>query len=288
MSEVRTVAVHRLTGGGSGSARGVVPGFGSGTGFDARTYSLMKHGAARATSSLGTELAHRLLHEEPSLVEDPAPLVLPVAFVAVPPACWFLAEAVLGVLGPLRAARGYTPGRVAQVVKDSVTMTNYASASAASRRAEMDRIGFRLTADVVGAQVLVVDDVRVTGLAERRMLRALDGAGAARTVVAYVAVVDDALAQDPAVESVLNTAEVDSVVRMVPHLEAGDLHLTIRFLRAVLGASVAEREAVLAACPPAVLAAMLAGARATGAAFCASYPEGVRDLEARAAGLVLR
>ncbi|GII99929.1 phosphoribosyl transferase-like protein [Sediminihabitans luteus] len=253
----------------------------SGLPLDVDAYSRMKHGDARAARDLADAVADALLVQQPALVTDPAPLALPVAYLAVRPACWYLAARVLDRLDAERARHGHAPGRVVRVAKDSVTRTDYAASSAADRRAEMDRIGFRLTQDVAGCQLVVVDDVRVTGLAEATVLAALADAGAVRTVVAYVATVDDALRADPAVEAELNHATVRSVADMADVVRAGDFVLTIRFLKRLLGAPAAERAAFLDACPPALVAQMHAGCVATGPEFCAGYADGVADLVAR-------
>ncbi|PJI95103.1 phosphoribosyltransferase family protein [Luteimicrobium subarcticum] len=270
----------RAAGGSAAAAGAAGP-----TGFDARTYSWAKHGDLDAVDVLGAELAAELARRVPALVEDPAPPVLPVAYLAVPPACLLLARRVLADLDAVRVARGLPPGRVVRVEKDSVTHTDYATASQQARRAELAGIGFRLTEDVSDGQVVVVDDIRVTGLAEVAVLRALDAAGVApeRCVVAYVAVADRGLAADPGVEARLNHAAVTSVADLAPVVGRGRFALTIRFLKRLLGAPGPERAAFLAACPPPLLDQVLDGARATGDAFCATYAAGLADVAAERA-----
>jgi hypothetical protein len=274
------VAAHHLSRGTAGQ-QGELVDVRSGTTFDTDAYSRMKHGDLRAADDLADAVADALLAETPFLVTDPATLALPVAYLAVRPACWYLATRVLHRLDTERARRGHAPGRVVRVAKDSVTRTDYAAASAADRLAEMQRIGFRLTEDVAGSQLVVVDDVRVTGLAEATMLAALAGSGATRTVVAYVATVDDALRADPAVEADLNHASVRAVADMAGTVQLGDFALTIRFLKRLLSAPGADRAAFLDVCPPSLVAEMHAGCVASGTEFCAGYADGVADLAAR-------
>jgi hypothetical protein len=249
--------------------------------FDAATYSRMKHGDLAAAHVLGGRLASAVVAQVPALVTDPAPLVLPVAYLAVPPACLVLAHAVLRVLSAQRVARGLEPGRVIRVAKGSVTHTDYATASEAERRAELAAITFRLDDDVAGAQVLVVDDVRVTGLAEARIVEVLAAAGPRRLVAAYVAVVQGELASDPSVEAVLNTAAVRSVADLRDAVREGRFTLTIRFLKRLLQADPDERRAFLDACPPALIAEICGGASATGPEFCAAHRAGLDDARAR-------
>ncbi|WP_345295894.1 phosphoribosyltransferase family protein, partial [Luteimicrobium xylanilyticum] len=278
---VRTVALTRL-----GGTRDDLRDAATGAPFDVRTYSRMKHGDLDATTALGRALGRELLARVPALATDPAPVVLPVAYLAVPPACLLLARAALDVVDGARAAHGLEPGRVVRVAKGSVTRTDYAGASAEARRAELASIGFRLDEDLGGARVVLVDDVRVTGLAEQTLLDVLarDGAGRpAEVVTAYVAVCEPGLAADPSVEAVLNHAAARSVADLADAVRAGRFALTIRFLKRLLGAPDAEREEFLDACDAALLAELVDDARATGPAFCAGYADGLAAVDARRA-----
>ena len=276
---VRTVALTRL-----GGTRDDLRDVATGIPFDVRTYSRMKHGDLDAAEALGRRLGHAVLAGVPALATDPAPVVLPVAYLAVPPACLMLALAVLGVVDEARAAHGLEPGRVVRVAKGAVTRTDYAGASAEARRAELASIGFHLDEDLAGTRVVLVDDVRVTGLAEQTLLDVLarDGTGRpAEVVTAYVAVCEPGLAADPTVEAVLNRAAARSVADLADAVRAGRFALTIRFLKRLLGAPETEREAFLDACDLGLLDELADGARASGPAFCAAFAPGLAAVDAR-------
>ncbi len=271
-AEVTQVAAHRLT----------VPATcpvdaRTGRPFDAQTYSRMKHGDLDAVETLAADLAEALLAQCPDLAEHPREPVFPVAYKAVPPGCWHLARAVLTRVDAERRARGLAPGRIVKVHKDAVTHTDYAASTDEERRAELARIGFALTEPIDGANVVVVDDVRVTGQAESTILAALAGAGAARLVTAYVAVCDARLAASPQVEAALNHAEVTGVLDLLPAVRAGRFGLTIRFLKRALAS--ADLRQFLRACPPSLVRRLHEGAVATGADFVAAYPEGMAALD---------
>ncbi|MFC8596848.1 phosphoribosyltransferase family protein [Isoptericola sp. NPDC057191] len=275
---VTRVAAHRLT-----HPDDVVrhrPG-----GLDLDAYSRMKHGDLRATGILAKALAAALVDQVPTLVSDDAVPILPVAYKAVRPACWFLARAVLDDLDARRAAAGLPAGRIVRVAKDAVTTTDYATASAAERSAELGRIGFRLDEDVDGAQLVVIDDVRVTGSAETSILAALDAARPQKVVLAYVAVVEGGLAADPAVEAALNHHVVRSPADLAGAVRRGDFVLTIRFLKRLLQAPADERAAFLDSCPPALLHEVLDGAAATGDEFCMAFAGALGDVRARLRGV---
>ncbi|WP_186525940.1 phosphoribosyltransferase family protein [Leekyejoonella antrihumi] len=277
MQNVRRVTAHVLTG-----APERLRDVRSGAAFDADAYSRMKHGDLDAIEALGGELARVLLADLPSLVSSPAAPVFPVAYLEVPPSCYFLADVVLRAVNERRHAAGTAPGRIVKVHKDSVTHTDYATATPEQRRAELSRIAFRLDEPIEGNAVVVVDDVRVTGHAEATILRALAGGRPASLVTAYVAVCDDDLARTPQVESALNQARVTSVLDLLPAIRAGRFVLTIRFLKRALASPDLAR--LVGECPRSVVEAMCAGAEATGPSFVTAYAEGMAVLEAALGG----
>lgn len=242
--------------------------------FDTRTYSLMKHGDRPAMHRLADELADVLVAERPSLLTDPRPVVLPVAYLVAPPACRYLADRIAGRLNALRTTAPAV--RVMHVHKDSVTHIDYAASSAQDRRNDLASIGFRLTEPVRDAIAIVVDDVRVTGLAEQVMLDLLQDNGIGQIVTAYVATCDEQLARDPSVESALNHAEIGSIHDMLPSVRRGDFVPTIRFLKRLLADP--DVAGFLAACPTGLVQRFRADAEATGAQFLAGYPAGTAAL----------
>ena len=246
--------------------------------FDHPAYSLMKHGDGAAIHSLGVRLGRHLLHEHGGqLLADTVP-VFPVAYLAVPPACWYLAAEALAVVDAARAARGLTAGRLVHVRKDAVTARDYAASSAQERRAELAGIGFEVQESLQGCIAVVVDDVRVTGLAEQTIVAALADAGPVGVLAAYVARCTPQLAAAPHVEQVLNHTAVTSPLDLLPAIEADRFCLTIRFLKFAL--SSPDLTEFVRRCPQPVLLQMYDGVLATGAAFADAYAPGVAILRA--------
>lgn len=245
----------------------------TGAPFDTRTYSLMKHGNLPAMQRLADEVADELVDQCPWVLTDPRPLILPVAYLVAPPACRYLADRIAH---RLNARRTGSPARVMHVHKDSVTHIDYAASSAQDRRNDLASIGFRLTEPVLDAVAIVVDDVRVTGLAEQVMVDLLQDCGVGQIVTAYVATCDEQLAADPSVESALNHAEVVSIRDMLPSVRRGDFVPTIRFLKRLLADPGAA--GFLADCPTELVQRFRADAEATGARFLAGYPAGAAAL----------
>ncbi len=272
-SDALQVAAHVLTG---SSDRPVDRR--TGRPFDTCTYSWMKHGELTAVDRLAAGLTERLVAECPQVVAHPRVPVFPVAYLAVPPGCYHLARGVLRRVDERRAALGHAPGRLVKVHKDSVTHTDYAAAGDAERRAELARIGFTLTAPIADTTVVVVDDVRVTGQAEATIMAALQDAGAAELIAAYVAVCDPGLAAAPQIEAAMNHARVTGVLDLLPAVREGRFALTIRFLKRALADP--DLPQFLRECPPTLVRQMHDGAVDTGAAFTTAYPQGMAALEA--------
>ncbi|MFC6704792.1 phosphoribosyltransferase family protein [Flexivirga alba] len=266
---VTRVVAHPLTGAAMHPIDGNL-----GTPFDTATYSLMKHGDLPSIRDLGNELANALLKDCPWLSTTGSPIVLPVAYLVAKPACFYLASAVCDVLNEARGERA--PARVIHVHKDSVTHIDYAASSAQDRRNDLASIGFRLTDPVRDAIAIVIDDVRVTGLAEQVMVDLLQDNGIGQIVTAYVATCDEQLAADPSVESALNHAVVRSIHDMLPSVQRGDFVPTIRFLKRLLADP--DAAGFLAACPAELVQRFRADAEATGERFLAGYPAGTAAL----------
>lgn len=244
--------------------------------FEAVAYSLMKHGDGASIELFGSRLGRMLLAEHASVVLTDAVPVFPVAYLAVPPACWYLSAAALAVVNLERASRGLAPGRLLHVRKDSVTTTDYATATAGQRQAELAGIGFEVGESLIGCAAVVVDDVRVTGAAEQTIVQVLRAANPKVILPAYVAVCAPELAAAPHVERVLNHVAVTSPLDLLPAIEADRFCLTIRFLKFALAST--DLAEFVTRCPQPVLLAMYDGALATGASFADAYAPGMATL----------
>lgn len=251
----------------------------AGVNFDMEAYSLMKHGDTDALTKAGRDLADRILTERPDLATTSRDVILPVAYMAVPPSCYFLAEACAARLSEARGILRNTPARVTRISKDSVTTRDYAASSQADREAEMKSISFTLDEPVEDAIVVLVDDVRVTGLAERTAVAAIMKGNPEEVILGYVAVVEGELRTTPQVESVLNHHTVTSILDMIPAVEEGRFSLTIRFLKRVLKSSLEEVTQFASSVPTSLLDEMIKGAYDSGVEFAESHRPTLNILE---------
>lgn len=278
-------------GAGAGAEHGGAPGL---DGLDLSAYSLMKHGHLPSINLLADHLTQDLLDAEPRLLDPRLRITLPVAYLAVLPACGHLAHRMAQRLTEARdAAARDSAGqnsagkdsagkdsaakdsvihtesaaevRVVRIAKSAVASIDYASATAQERRDQMSALSFTLDPglDLDGDVVVLVDDVRITGLAEQAAVRALAQASRpAEIITAYVAAATPALATDPSVERALNHAVVTEPSQLLPAMCAGEFALTIRYLKWAL--STQPVAPLLEALPAELAAQMARGAADSG------------------------
>lgn len=190
-------------------------------------YSRMKHGSFPDIHNAARAMAWSLRgHLEASELK-PEKIIFPVAYKEAPPACFFLAEQV--------AIHVPYATHLTKVYKDSVTTIDYATASQEERNRDLGSINFSLTEPIdPDALYVVVDDVRVTGAAEKEILSVLEAGGAQNVICLYYLKVEERLRVFPEVESFLNTYQVKSLNEMLSLTQSPDFRLTIRFLKRVL------------------------------------------------------
>lgn len=250
------------------------------TPFSAEAYSRMKFGDADATQQLAQELTAVLVDQVPELVDGQEGPLFAVAFKAVPPACFYLSRNCLAGINEVRVNNELEPGRVVHVYKDRVTATNYASSSHADRQAELANIGFSFEGrDISSSPVVVLDDVRITGSAERCMADLIERGDAPQLVVGYVALLDpEAAILRPSIENEMNTVVVKDIHDVAEIISTGRFELNIRTLKLILGSEPSDLYAVLDELDPHTTELIYEGAIATGPEFIAQYKAGMNIL----------
>ncbi|HVX24448.1 MAG TPA: phosphoribosyltransferase family protein [Candidatus Saccharimonadales bacterium] len=245
--------------------------------FPADVYSRMKYGSHSATNFFASQLADRLAYNLPQLIEDAEPPEFLVAYKAVPPACYYLSALCLESLNDRRAAVDNEPGFITQVYKDRVTGTNYAMASSQERQAELDDIGFSLPHSINNTPAVILDDIRITGGAEKKILEVLDNEKPSIIALGYIAIFDPAQAVSrPSVEMELNSTTIQSIDDLLPLIKTSDFDLNIRTLKMMLSSSEVALDHFLRACPAELVGQIHRGTQASGETFVAHYRETAR------------
>lgn len=254
------------------------------TSFDAATYSRMKYGDRAATLSLADDLSVALATKQPHLVEGEIPPEFLVAYKAVPPACFYLSQYCLDKLNITRNEQGLEPGRLIHVYKSRVAATNYAAASQAERQKELDGIGFSLEGrNITDTPVAILDDIRITGAAEKKMVEVVSPKRPSHLTLGYIALFDVAqAAANPHVENDLNISVVKSILDLIPAVQNDNFDLNIRTLKLILSAQPEDLEKFLEACPDNLSRDLYRGAIATGPDFVRQYSIGQQILADKA------
>ena len=236
----------------------------------------MKYGDAAATAEFASEIADVLQKELPELISESTPPEFLVAYKAVPPACFYLSRYCLDQLNIERLSQGNEPGRMVHVYKDRVAATNYAAATEAERKKELDDIGFSLEGRKLrGSHTIVLDDIRITGGAERKMLEVLAPEDPKLVALGYIALFDkDQAFNNPSVENDLNASVIRSVSDLLPLMRADNFDLNIRTLKLILATNPTRLVQFLEQIPERILEAVVRGSVDTGVDFVAQYKDG--------------
>ncbi|MDX6450648.1 MAG: hypothetical protein QOH16_697 [Gaiellaceae bacterium] len=248
-------------------------------GFDVRAYSLMKHGGWRHTQSYGRRMFDEL-EQDPQVRKrfyGPAPPLFFVAWASVRPTCFNLTRVVADEVNTRRRTRGLPLAPIVKITKDRVTAANYAAASRAERAADLATIAFELpNVDLRQRCAIVLDDIRVTGLAESVVIGLFENTEIAHLLLAYLVLVDPLLASaDPQIEDVINQYAVASPLDMLDSIHRDDFVLTVRFVKFLLRSDASVIAQFVAGGGHDVAAGVLDAAHATGRDFVEAHRQGV-------------
>jgi adenine/guanine phosphoribosyltransferase-like PRPP-binding protein len=227
-------------------------GDGAGTTGD---YSRFKHGDGKVAEAFGAALARLWLARRPAAGgragtgrTAPRPIVVTSAgYDVAPPAAWSLVEPFVR---ELRAAG--VDVETASIHRDKPSASDYAALGRGARSQAIAARDLTVPPAVRGAEVVVLDDVRVTGTHERAMTRALRRAGASRVQHLYVARVRGRR-EDPTIESDLNRAEIRTMADLLALASAPAYLPNARVARWVLALPDDELDEFVAVAPPELL-----------------------------------
>jgi hypothetical protein len=271
-----TIALHHL----DVDARGELVTH-SNNGFDNGAYSMMKYGDELSTRVFASRMASLLVDNYPDLIETETPPVFATAYKYVPPACFYLSRYCLAEINTHRSELDLEPGEELHVYKNRVTSTDYAASSVEDRDRELNGIGFSLMGDITDRTVVVLDDIRITGSAERAMLETLQPGNPCAVVLGYIAMLNPDVAETrPSIESDINGFTVRKLVDVSSIIERSMINgtgfdLNIRTLKKILGSSVDELICFLDAASTSIVRCIYDGAINTGPEFINSYEESI-------------
>lgn len=205
--------------------------------FSPSDYSRFKHGDARVMRMYG-----RLMADEfKDVFIDRSAIVAPFAFMYVPTAAGNMMPFLHDRIGWHRMSSGIPCIERFHVHKEVSpdghrTDHGYALVSVDERRRILQRSP--LCADfsrLAGKTVVLIDDIRITGSSEARLLELLQHSGAKSIVFLYIASMDAEVADlNPGIESTLNQWHVKSLREMAEILSSGEYRFNLRNCKFIL------------------------------------------------------
>ena len=208
--------------------------------FSPARFSRYKYGSVAAADTFARALGAAFCEAHPELALAPRLLMASSPYAHVPAAATTLARGLQPIVNAARAEHGLTPVPLLRVDRISTSAGDYGTLSAQARDLLMaaNVLSFRRfrPAQVRGAHLLVVDDLRVTGAHQRCLMRASEALPLAARIFLYIAAFSGQVTGcfDPAREDTLNHTAVKSLDDLAGIVEAEDFAWNVRVCKFTL------------------------------------------------------
>lgn len=205
--------------------------------FDPMRYSRFKYGDGEAAEKLGFDLAREFIVRRPDLLEEPSDLVLTTSpYMHIPKGAATILEAFRDYLNQYLFERGR--GAVSSVVtlRTEAFEGDYGTFDEASRKKMMRAAGmFAYDSFIAGKNLVLIDDVRITGSHEQNMLEFFGDKDLQELCFLYIAAVDPLQAKgNPQIESKMNHAWVNGIDRVSEIMRSPRFALNARVCKYIL------------------------------------------------------
>jgi predicted amidophosphoribosyltransferase len=208
--------------------------------FSPARYSRYKYGSIAAAETFARALGAAFCQAQPELALAPRMLMASSPYAHVPAAATTLARRLQPVLNVARAMNGLAPVPLLRVDRIRTSPGDYGTLSAQARDLHMaaNVLSFRRfrPAQVRGAHLVLVDDVRVTGAHQRCLMRATEALPLAARIFLYIAAFPSQLngCFDAAQEDALNHTAVKTLDDLAGIVEAEDFAWNVRVCKFTL------------------------------------------------------
>ncbi|KAF2111913.1 PRTase ComF-like protein [Lophiotrema nucula] len=203
--------------------------------FDAKAYSLFKHGDDTHAQRFGRSLAQGFIANAYTVATAKS-LVVSVAYHATPTAAHTLRRHFISYLNRYRISQRLDPAVIVDINRTCPYGEDYATQSPNSRRRLLGSSDFHIdTIRVGGSSIVVLDDIRVTGAHEHRiatMFRMLGVVDKAHFVY-FAAVRNPGVC--PIIECHLNRAAISSIFGLETLIQSGSFVINARLVKFLLG-----------------------------------------------------
>ncbi|HEY8886618.1 MAG TPA: phosphoribosyltransferase family protein [Candidatus Microsaccharimonas sp.] len=207
-----------------------------GTLFDRVAYSHFKYGFLPPAVQYGQQLA-ALIADQLFEVAGTEPITIVSApYKYLPTASHAVAQAITAELSHKAVMNGQEPPVLVPFFKSRVGSSNYAKSSEEYRQKSLATLGLRIDKSRVrGAHVVVVDDIRITGSAEKATAQYLESLQPASIWYLHAARLEELLGiAYPGLEDELNQTVAHTPEVILQQVAAGEFQLNTRILRLIL------------------------------------------------------
>ncbi len=198
-----------------------------GAAFDSQFYSRFKYGCHASAAFYADELSRRVSGEYMKWKDDEV-FITGSAYKVAPTASGAIADLLYLYLRP-----AFANIRTVKINRESIFPNDYGSLSFAERSKLMEQNRLWVDADLLrGKKLIVVDDLRVTGAHERKILELLDGV-VAEILFVYVGQIIGG-EHLPTAEAHINHAAIRSLQDLKQIVNRGRFHVNARICKYVL------------------------------------------------------
>jgi hypothetical protein len=225
---------------------------------DIAEYSQFKFGDGEVGHKYGTNLGGLVLREAAELLSDGDVYVASSAFRVAPPASESLVQPFLAsAQTSAQSVDAPTNFRRFKISKARMAASNYAHMSFDERSQTLQNdLILPEGLDLEGQRVVILDDIRVTGLREAALERLLEKAGVEHTSFYYVLHVPQGK-DFPQTEAIINIRSVKSIDDVLALATQPNFIPNVRLCKFILSRSVQEIERFCATAPKDVVDTIL-------------------------------
>lgn len=246
--------------------------------FDRVAYSLFKYGFIPPAIGYGNGLAALIGDELFALAGNEPIIIVSAPYKCLPTASEAIARALQHALCHRAELDGREPPVLVPFSKAEVGDSSYARAGEAERLQQLATLGLRIDESrIPGSHVLVVDDIRITGTAQKVTAAYLESLQPASIWYLHAARLPKDIGTHPGLEDELNQTVAHTLEGFLQQVADGAFQLNTRVLRFILEtADIGEFRSFLNAAPFALLAEIHQASVGNGAKY---YERHRRNLE---------
>lgn len=208
--------------------------------FEPSEYSMFKYGSKSMARKFGKHLGKMLSYRLPI---DKQIVIIPAPYNFIPTATFALKDYVISELNKRLIEKGMKlPIQEAKIFRPASYNTDYGNMSLSERRNAIGSEQFHVDKEFLkGKLVLFLDDIRVTGAHEERIIEMIDRIGLeCDCEFVYFANVDQSAAVDPKIENYLNLYSMKSLLDLDEVIKNDEFIFNTRNVKFILNAKPEE------------------------------------------------